>query len=258
MKRRPGGLSIVFVPDGRGESRTIHLSHKALRATIISGILLLVIGGVMLGSWGYLALQTTRSWRLEAMVDSLQAERIQILELAEELSQVESEYERIRSMFGPSEASVAPDLWLPPSGLPGSRTARRGPESEDYLPTSWPLTGPGYITQPLIEQDVGDHPGLDIAIPTDSYIRAAGGGRVLRVGEDPVYGQFVVLDHGEGYQTVYAHASLILVERGQAVRREEVIALSGSTGRSSAPHLHFEILLDGLPLDPLSMVEQVG
>ena len=258
MKRRPGGLSIVFVPDESGESRTIRLSPRALRATIVFGVFLLVIGAGMLGSWGYLAFQTRRSWRLEAMVDSLQAERVQIMDLAEELAQVEAEYERIRSMFGPSEASVAPDLWLPPSGLPGSRTVSEGPESTDYLPTSWPLTGPGYITQPLIEQDVGDHPGLDIAIPTDSYIRAAGGGRVLRLGEDPVYGLFVVLDHGEGYQTVYAHASMILVERGQVVRREEVIALSGSSGQSTAPHLHFEILLDGLPLDPLSMVEQVG
>jgi murein DD-endopeptidase MepM/ murein hydrolase activator NlpD len=75
------------------------------------------------------------------------------------------------------------------------------------------------------------------------------------VGEDPVYGFFVVLDHGDGYQTVYAHTSMILVERGQNVRRKEVIALSGSTGQSTAAHLHFEILLDGLPLDPLSMVE---
>ncbi len=71
-----------------------------------------------------------------------------------------------------------------------------------------------------------------------------------------MYGFFVVLEHGDGYQTVYAHASAILVERGQVVRRNEVVALSGSTGRSTAAHLHFEILLDGLPVDPLSMVEQ--
>jgi murein DD-endopeptidase MepM/ murein hydrolase activator NlpD len=66
----------------------------------------------------------------------------------------------------------------------------------------------------------------------------------------------VVVEHGGGYETVYAHASMILVGRGQVVRRGEVIALSGSTGRSTAAHLHFEILLDGRPVDPLSMVEQ--
>jgi murein DD-endopeptidase MepM/ murein hydrolase activator NlpD len=178
--------------------------------------------------------------------------------LAEELTRVESGYEALRSLFGAGETPVASDLWLPPSGIPGSRSARPDLEEGGYLPTAWPLTEAGFITQALVDQDSGDHPGLDIAISTDSYIRASGSGRVLRVGEDPLYGSFVVLEHEEGYQTVYAHASEVLVERGQAVRRGEVIALSGSSGQSTAPHLHFEILLDGIPVDPLSMVEQPG
>jgi murein DD-endopeptidase MepM/ murein hydrolase activator NlpD len=99
---------------------------------------------------------------------------------------------------------------------------------------------------------------MDIAVATDSYIRASGAGQVLRTGVDPIYGRFVVLDHGQGYQTVYAHASMILVNRGQTVRRGEVIGLTGSSGRSTAPHLHFEVLLDGLPVDPLTLVEQPG
>jgi murein DD-endopeptidase MepM/ murein hydrolase activator NlpD len=256
MKRRPGGLTVVLVPDEGEESRTIRLSPGGLRVVAVFGVFALVVGGGIFTSWWYFALHTARSWTLQAQVDSLQEERGQILTLAEELARVESEYERIRFLFGPSEDPVAPDLWLPPSGLPGSRSVRQGATSDDYLPTSWPLTETGYITQPLIAQDAGDHPGLDVAIPSDSYIRAAGGGRVLRVGEDPLYGLFVVIEHGDGYQTVYAHASTILVERGQSVRREEVVGLTGSTGQSTAPHLHFEILLDGLPLDPLSMVEQ--
>ena len=92
--------------------------------------------------------------------------------------------------------------------------------------------------------------------PTDSYVRAAGGGTVVDLGDDPVYGYFVVLDHGEGYTTIYGHTALLLVERGQRVRRNEVIALSGSTGRSTAPHLHLEILLNGEAVDPLTMVQQ--
>ncbi len=259
MKRRPGGLTVVFVPDEGGESRSFRLSPRRLRVSVVLGAVSLVVVAVMVASWWYFALQAANSWELQALVDSLQGERVQILSLAEELDRVESEYEKIRGMFGPSAAPIAPDLWLPPSGLPGSRSIGGGAESEDYLPTSWPLTETGFITQPLVtRQDAGDHPGLDVAVPTASYIRAAGAGRVLRVGEDPLYGLFVVLDHGEGYQTVYAHASAILTERGQTVRRDEVIALTGSTGRSTAPHLHFEILLDGLPLDPLSMVEQPG
>jgi murein DD-endopeptidase MepM/ murein hydrolase activator NlpD len=249
-------MTVFFVPDEGGESRSICLSPRGLRYALLAGLFVVVVGGVMVTTWWYFAFQTARTWHLQALVDSLVAERSQILVLAEELTRVEAEYERIRSLFGPSGTSIAPDLWLPPSGLPGSRSAAGSAGSDEYLPTSWPLTEGGFITQPLVADDAGDHPGLDIAVPTDSYIRAAGQGSVLRVGEDPMYGFFVVLDHGDGYQTVYAHASTILVARGQPVRRGEVIALSGSTGRSTAPHLHFEILLDGLPLDPLSMVEQ--
>ena len=76
------------------------------------------------------------------------------------------------------------------------------------------------------------------------------------VGEDVVYGRFVVVDHGGGIRTLYAHASSTLVQPGQEVSAREVVALSGSTGRSTAPHLHFEVIVDGLPVDPLAFVEQ--
>ena len=117
------------------------------------------------------------------------------------------------------------------------------------------LTQAGFVTQDLLEGADGEHPGLDIAVPSHSYIRAAGAGSVADTGDDPVYGRFVTVDHGDGYLTLYAHASEILVEAGQRVRRNEVIALTGNTGRSTAPHLHFEIRLNGDTVDPMTMVE---
>ena len=246
----------MVVPGGGGDSRSIRLSAAVLRIILVGGALLLAAGVLMAATWWHFAAQAGNSRQLQALVDSLQEERGQIMVLVEELAKVEVEYERIRSLFGSSPASLAPDIWLPPAGVPGGGIGGRRPSAEHYLPSSWPLTEAGFVTQALTEGEAGDHPGLDIAIPTHSYIRAAGAGRVLRIGEDPVYGWFVVLEHGEGYQTVYAHASMILVERGQNVRRNEVIALTGSSGRSTAPHLHFEILLDGIPVDPLSMVQQ--
>jgi murein DD-endopeptidase MepM/ murein hydrolase activator NlpD len=120
----------------------------------------------------------------------------------------------------------------------------------------WPLTERGFVTRGLHEGLEGGHPGLDIAVASDSYIRAAGGGTVIDIGEDAVYGRYVVLDHGGGYSTLYGHASLHLVGLGQTVRERQVIALSGSTGRSTGPHLHFEVLVDGEHVDPLTVVEQ--
>ena len=256
MRKRFGGLTVVFVPDEGGESRSLRLSPRALRVSLILALVTAVGGAIMATSWWYLAVQAGRTWQLQATVDSLTLEQTRVFALADQLERVESEYERIRLLFGSSADPVSPDLWLPPAGLPGAGSARPRGGTEDSLPTLWPLTEAGFVTRSMVEGEGEDHPGLDIAIGADAYVRAAGEGRVLRVGEDPIYGFFVVLEHGEGFQTVYAHTSMILVERGQRVRRAEVIALTGSTGRSTAPHLHFEILLDGIPLDPLSMVEQ--
>jgi len=81
-------------------------------------------------------------------------------------------------------------------------------------------------------------------------------GRVKETGDDPAYGLFVMLEHPQGYETMYGHLSRVLVARGDSVRVGQVIALSGSTGRSTAPHLHFEIRRGGRSLDPLSVVRE--
>jgi murein DD-endopeptidase MepM/ murein hydrolase activator NlpD len=258
MKRQLKGLTVLFLPDEGGEPRSIRVSARGARVGLMVGLVILVGGLVMAISWWYLALEAGRTRKLQVVVDSLEEERVRFLILAEEMARIGDEYEHIRSLFGTVSDPVSSGLWLPPAGLPASNQRSDRSAADDHLPTGWPLTEAGFVTQPLVEGDGGDHPGIDIAIGTGSYVRAAGAGRVLRIGEDPLYGLFVVLDHGEGFQTVYAHASLLLVERGDTVRRNEIIALTGSTGRSTAPHLHFEILLDGVPLDPLSMVEQPG
>jgi murein DD-endopeptidase MepM/ murein hydrolase activator NlpD len=248
----------MFLPEEGGRSRSLHLSVVTLRVGMVGLLLLGVAAATMASSWWFLAVEAGKSWRLEALVDSLQAEQTRVRVLAAELGRVEQEYEKVRALFTSGADPVAPDLWLPPTGLAGTRDIRADPSEGDDLPTSWPLTEAGFVTRALIEGEAGEHPGVDIAVGTDSYVRAAGSGRVVRAGDDPLYGFFVVLEHGRGYQTVYGHLSMILVERGQAVEKNEVIALSGSTGRSTAAHLHFEILLDGIPIDPLTLVAQPG
>ncbi len=250
------GLTIVVLPGEGGESRSFALSGRVARMAVLGVALLTLVGLAMVGSWAGLALRAARAVQLQETVDSLAEENQRILGLADELARIEREYEHIRGLFGPPQSEVSQGLWLPPSGLPAGQALI--PAAHADLPTSWPLTESGFVTQGLFAGDAGDHPGLDIAIASGSYVRAAGAGKVVRVGEDAAYGRFVVLEHGEGYQSVYGHTSMVLVERGASVRQNEVIALTGSTGRSTAPHLHFEILLDGAPVDPLTMVEQPG
>jgi murein DD-endopeptidase MepM/ murein hydrolase activator NlpD len=123
--------------------------------------------------------------------------------------------------------------------------------SRENLPTKLPVSG--YITTRFQRGGwfVGRrHLGIDIAAERGTHIRAAGSGVVVFSDWTPDFGNLVVISHGMGIYSYYGHASRILVEQGNRVERGQVIALLGSSGFSSAPHLHFEIWKNGEPLDP--------
>lgn len=95
------------------------------------------------------------------------------------------------------------------------------------------------------------HPGVDIAASQGTEIRAAYSGIVSEVGSNSVGGNYISLVHKDGSETLYCHCSKIIAEKGDVIRAGETIALIGSTGRSTGPHLHFEITVDGKTENPL-------
>jgi murein DD-endopeptidase MepM/ murein hydrolase activator NlpD len=95
------------------------------------------------------------------------------------------------------------------------------------------------------------HAGIDISVPGGTPIVAAQEGIVVFAGYNGAYGKVIKLDHQNGYSTLYAHNSRNLVHVGQSVKVGQVVCLSGNTGRSTGPHLHFEVHKDGWPVDPL-------
>lgn len=94
------------------------------------------------------------------------------------------------------------------------------------------------------------HNGIDILNSIGTPVKATGNGKVTFVGTESGFGLAVKIDHGFGYQTVYAHLSSTLVIEGQKVKRGDLIAKSGNSGLSTGPHLHYEVLHDGLNLNP--------
>jgi murein DD-endopeptidase MepM/ murein hydrolase activator NlpD len=94
------------------------------------------------------------------------------------------------------------------------------------------------------------HNGVDIAAAYGSNVEAAGAGRVAFAGAQGGYGETVLIDHGGGRQTRYAHLSELLVKAGDTVQAGQVVGRAGSSGRSTGPHLHFEVLVNGTPVDP--------
>lgn len=94
------------------------------------------------------------------------------------------------------------------------------------------------------------HKGLDIAAPSGTSIYATGGGTVTFSGRKNGYGNVIIIDHGYGYTTLYAHCSKLMVEEGAKISRGDLIALVGSTGRSTGPHLHYEVRLNDTHMNP--------
>jgi murein DD-endopeptidase MepM/ murein hydrolase activator NlpD len=114
----------------------------------------------------------------------------------------------------------------------------------------WPVDGP--VTSGFGMRWGRMHEGIDIAVPTGTSVRASASGSVIYSGWLGGYGNLVVLDHGSGLATAYAHNTALLVGVGQNVSQGDTISLSGSTGNSSGPHLHFEVRVNGVAVDPLA------
>jgi murein DD-endopeptidase MepM/ murein hydrolase activator NlpD len=95
---------------------------------------------------------------------------------------------------------------------------------------------------------------VDFAGTTGSHVIAVAAGVVTWAGERTGYGNLVEINHGDGYVTRYAHNERTLVRVGQTVKRGESVALMGSTGRSTGPHVHFEVIRNGRQVDPLSFI----
>ena len=143
-------------------------------------------------------------------------------------------------------AQAAPTATLP-TAPPTTQTGTPPPSSQPSL--IWPVSGP--ITSPFGMRWGSLHPGIDIGASTGTPIHAAAAGQVLLAGYDGGYGNLVVLDNGGGLSTAYAHQSQIAVSVGQQVTQGQVIGYVGSTGFSTGPHLHFEVRINGAPVDPM-------
>ena len=126
-------------------------------------------------------------------------------------------------------------------GLPVA-AARPAPTPSGLI---WPIHG-------SVAQEFGHngHPGIDIDAPYGTPVHAAGNGVVIWAGWQGGYGNFVLIDHGNGLITAYGHQSRIAVTRGQTVTQGDLIGYEGSTGYSTGPHVHFEVRINNVPHNP--------
>lgn len=252
-------LTVLVVPHDERNVRRMRVSYRLVKVGITIAGALAVAVTLAVMSYGRVASRATKAALLERENQRLEAENAKVDEIAENLERTERAYARIRDMAGlpPAEGVVGP------GGAPGpletgTTTGPRGPGSgeaapatsstaPDSVPGGWPLSLKGFETASFSGAE--GHPGVDIAIPVHTPVLATASGTVTAADSDPVYGQYVILDHG-GLETMYGHNAVLLVEVGERVSRGQPIAYSGNSGRSTAPHLHYEIRRGGRAIDP--------
>lgn len=268
--------SIIVAPsDG---SRSYHL--QVSRRAVIAAALLLCLAGasfVFLAATHGVLTRKVSSWEsLEARCRDLEREAARVGELEEEVSRLREMDRRVRSLLGLPEppATVSSneesagrneEAWtpgatldLPDAVVPNEETrlalektlrARRGA-------LAWPVSG--FVTSSFGEErgEGGVHVGIDVAAARNTPVTAPVAGSVIEAGWHSIYGNVAVIDHGGGLVAVYGHNARLLVRKGDRVKEGDTVALVGSTGQSSAPHLHFETRQDGYAIDPLYLLKR--
>lgn len=255
-------ITLTIERDGAPAPRIILFAPWVVRAI---GVAALALGvALLLGVAAYIPVIRTaaRVPALQRDVARLEAENARVRELVTALDSLERRYQRLRGMLGadlmPDPVELAAPLMVAPAVRAGYPGAPRPYELGPSVPSHWPILEPGFVTRGRATADSAteEHTGLDIAVGEGTPVRAAGGGTVTEARPDKEYGLLVIIAHPQGYETLYGHLARLIAVPGQRVSAGEVIALSGNTGRSSAPHLHFEIRKDGAVLDPATLVRE--
>ena len=243
---------ILISGDDQG-LREFTISHVMVWLLGILGVLMAAGLAYVLATYGLVAQQAAQvpGYRAELVTATAELARLEALEV--ELGEMRGLQQRLLIMLGVQP--VAGDSLEAGATAGGLSDLAAVVMSEP--PDAWPARG--FITREFNEGQVSrgirPHPGLDIAGPEGAPILAAGDAVVSRLGTDPFLGNFVEIQHGMGYVTVYGHCQRVAVTRGAQVRRGQVIAYMGDTGEASAPHLHFEIWHNGMAVDPRQFLQ---
>jgi len=200
-----------------------------------------------------LGIENSRLRSRVAKVDSLQVELLRMQALSIQIKQM------LGVNLNPQDSMLVAN-WSP---VVNSPAIDRDDEGEgvgageqrnmlEALPSLWPVKG--YVTREFFvtggESNTKYHPGIDIAAEENTPVVASADGVVVKSAFDKTFGWMVEIDHGYGIHTLYGHNTRNLVKKGDRVARGQTIALLGSTGKSTAPHLHFEVRKNGVPVNP--------
>jgi murein DD-endopeptidase MepM/ murein hydrolase activator NlpD len=257
-----------------GRFKRVQLSYKAL-AFVAAAVVLVCFSGVALACYAAVAWKASQYQELRADLDQVRARyhdlQRQSVQHEVQMASLENLASEISAAYGLSQPDFGGRM-MDSDSLPSLKESL---EHYNFLiaasysdiyhryaykwqthaqPSIWPVDGAlrspfGGRSDPFSGEGAF-HTGLDLQASTGTPVRVTADGVVESASYSGRYGKLVIVDHGNGIETYYAHLSQFLVIPGQEVRRGEYIALSGGTGRVTGPHLHYEVRLGGTPVNP--------
>ncbi len=268
LKRLFTPVTILFVPHNSGKPYSLKLPSIGL-----AGAVILVLAGV-----SYFTSMAVNELQYREMRDALNYYSGQFLEMRTTMDALRKSEQEFHTLFKLKDKDEVLQEYQPADS--GSvdiellkKEIRKSMESvkdiRSYLsrqksvyiatPRGWPAkgyisSGFGVRTHPIYGTEEF-HSGVDIPVDKGTGVRATADGVVSFAGPSGKSGNLVVIEHGLGYSTVYAHNEVVDVHAGQLVKRGDVIANAGSTGLSTGPHVHYEVWKNGKPVNPVPFLE---
>lgn len=268
---------IVLAHSLHGRLRRIHIPHKAVYAAFVWTILASLCVFGLLSSYLRMSWKVAHYNSLRQEVDSLRSKYQELQRVtnqkSEQLATLETFASEVSVAYGlkrkpETSIDIANPAVLTPSfreslseynflkAASFSNLYRTYPKrwQTNVRPSLWPVEGRlmssfGSRIDPFSGEGT-IHTGVDLQAPRGTTVKAAADGIIAHAEWMSGYGRLVIVDHGNGLQTYYGHLSKFLVVPGQEVRRGDVIALSGASGRATSPHLHYEVRMGGTPVNP--------
>jgi murein DD-endopeptidase MepM/ murein hydrolase activator NlpD len=256
-------ISVIIVPHDNSKTWNLRFSYRLLYTFGAVVVLLVIAMLFFVITYGRVLFTAEQSMRLDRENRKLRVQAAQIDSLKLELVNLHALSIQVKRMLGVDmsrEDSLLVANFSPTAKSPAVVSDETGEGvgvSEqkrmlEAMPSLQPVTG--YMTRGFHitggEKSADYHPGIDIAAARNTPIKAAGEGLIVTSAYDETYGYVVEIDHGYGIYTLYGHNERNLLKVGDRVARGDPIAFLGSTGKSTAPHLHFEIRKNGIPVDP--------
>jgi len=266
MNKKTNHYTLMFFPEDNGKPFTLRVHKNIVRSLLVFLFVFVCFLVMLLFKSGEIAAKLQMLYIVKLEKDKLELENKQLREITSKFNKIEELYTYLNKLANPPISSVTKitidstkdsDFIRVSSANTLNFTQNMSlsvvKDNSYSIPNILPVDG--WITRSFSKDaDSSQHKGIDFAATLGSPIKATAPGFIEEIKNDPYLGLLITINHENGFKTKYGHCSQVLVNEHNYIKRGQTIALVGNTGRSTAPHLHYELIKDGVNVDPLKLL----